>query len=208
MQGRYANLAVISHSPNDFVMDMIFVAPNTPKARVQSRIIMTPENAKQLLYAMKENIDKYEANFGEIRPRQVKNNDGIMDFIFPGAKLYTAIYNRTAKQFNITTLYQNVAVDDIVYCYDFDHDGDLDLLATFTAAKNSTGYAYTCFFTNNGQGVFTQQEEQDHGENNLWFSALQDIDGDGNYDLLALRGDIVFRNTTLGCFSFSFDINI
>lgn len=128
------------------------------------------------------------------------NNDGIMDFIFPGAKLYTAIYNRTAKQFNITTLYQNVAVDDIVYCYDFDHDGDLDLLATFTAAKNSTGYAYTCFFTNNGQGVFTQQEEQDHGENNLWFSALQDIDGDGNYDLLALRGDIVFRNTTLGAY--------
>ena len=128
------------------------------------------------------------------------NNDGIMDFIFPGAKLYTAIYNRTAKHFNITTLYQNVAVDDIVYCYDFDHDGDLDLLATFTAAKNSTGYAYTCFFTNNGQGVFTQQEEQDHGENNLWFSALQDIDGDGNYDLLALRGDIVFRNTTLGAY--------
>ena len=83
MQGRYANLAVISHSPNDFVMDMIFVAPNTPKARVQSRIIMTPENDKQLLYAMKENIDKYEANFGEIRPRQVKNNDGIMDFPLP-----------------------------------------------------------------------------------------------------------------------------
>ena len=83
MQGRYANLAVISHSHNDFVMDMIFVAPNTPKARVQSRIIMTPENAKQLLYAMKENIDKYEANFGEIRPRQVKNNDGIMDFPLP-----------------------------------------------------------------------------------------------------------------------------
>ena len=83
LQGRYANLAVISHSPNDFVMDMIFVAPNTPKARVQSRIIMTPENAKQLLFAMKENIDKYEANFGEIRPRQMRNKDGIMDFPLP-----------------------------------------------------------------------------------------------------------------------------
>ncbi len=85
MQGRYANLAVISHSPNDFVMDMIFVAPNTPKARVQSRIIMTPENAKQLLYALKENVDKYEAHFGEIRPRQVNNNnnDGIIDFPLP-----------------------------------------------------------------------------------------------------------------------------
>lgn len=83
MQGRYANLAVISHSPNDFVLDMIFVAPNTPKARVQSRNIMTPENAKQLLYALKENIDKYEAHFGEIKPRQANNNNGIMDFPLP-----------------------------------------------------------------------------------------------------------------------------
>ena len=115
------------------------------------------------------------------------NNDGIMDFIFPGAKLYTAIYNRKTKQFDITTLYQNVAVDDIVYCYDFDKDGDLDLLATFSAGRNSTGYAYTCFFTNNGQGVFTQQDEQDYGENDLTFKALQDINGDGNYDLLAFR---------------------
>ncbi|MBQ2164213.1 MAG: DUF3467 domain-containing protein [Muribaculaceae bacterium] len=83
MQGRYSNLAVISHSPNDFVMDMIFVAPNTPKARVQSRIIMTPENAKQLLYALKENVDKYEAHFGEIKPRVPANNNGIMDFPLP-----------------------------------------------------------------------------------------------------------------------------
>ncbi len=115
------------------------------------------------------------------------NNDGIMDFIFPGAKLYTAIYNRTTEQFDITTLYQNVAVDDIVYCYDFDKDGDLDLLATFSAGRNSTGYAYTCFFTNNGQGVFTQQDEQDYGENDLTFKALQDLNGDGWYDLLAFR---------------------
>jgi hypothetical protein len=84
LQGRYANLAVISHSPNDFVLDMIFVAPNTPKARVQARVIMTPENAKQLLYALKENVDKYEAHFGEIKPRQVNNqNNGIMDFPLP-----------------------------------------------------------------------------------------------------------------------------
>lgn len=115
------------------------------------------------------------------------NNDGIMDFIFPGAKLYTAIYNRTTKQFNITTLYKNTAVDDFVYCYDFDKDGDLDLLATFSAGRNSTGYAYTCFFTNNGQGVFTQQDEQDYGENDLTFKALQDLNGDGWYDLLAFR---------------------
>ena len=47
-------------------------------------IIMTPENAKQLLYALKENVDKYEAHFGEIKPRQASNNPGgIMDFPLP-----------------------------------------------------------------------------------------------------------------------------
>ena len=83
MQGNYANLAVITHGPNDFFLDMILMAPNTPKARVQSRIIMTPENAKQLLYALKENVDKYEAHFGEIKPRVPANNNGIMDFPLP-----------------------------------------------------------------------------------------------------------------------------
>ncbi len=85
MQGKYANLAVISHGPNDFFLDMVLMAPNTPKARVQSRIIMTPENAKQLLMALKQNIDNYEANFGEITPRRGRrnNDDGIMDFPLP-----------------------------------------------------------------------------------------------------------------------------
>lgn len=85
MQGRYANLAVITHGPNDFFLDMILLAPNTPKARVQSRIVMTPENAKQLLVALNENIRKYEQTFGEIKPRQPKGKatDGIMDFPLP-----------------------------------------------------------------------------------------------------------------------------
>lgn len=85
MQGRYANLAVITHGPNDFFIDMILMAPNTPKARVQSRVIMTPENAKQLLIALNENVRKYEQVFGEIKPRQAKNgtNPGIMDFPLP-----------------------------------------------------------------------------------------------------------------------------
>ena len=55
MQGRYANLAVITHSPNEFFIDMILLAPNTPKARVQSRVVMTPENAKQLMFALQKN---------------------------------------------------------------------------------------------------------------------------------------------------------
>ena len=66
MQGRYANLAVITHGPNDFFLDMILLAPNTPKARVQSRIIMTPEHTKRLLNAIAENISKYESQFGRI----------------------------------------------------------------------------------------------------------------------------------------------
>ena len=85
MQGKYANLAVISHGPNDFFLDMVLIAPNTPKARVQSRVIMTPENAKQLLMALKQNIDNYEATFGEIVPRRNRraDGDGIMDFPLP-----------------------------------------------------------------------------------------------------------------------------
>ncbi len=86
LQGRYANLAVITHGPNDFFLDMILLAPNTPKARVQSRIIMTPENAKKLLGALGQNIQQYEKQFGEITvkvPRQT-TSDGQPIFDFPG----------------------------------------------------------------------------------------------------------------------------
>ena len=116
------------------------------------------------------------------------NNDGILDFIFPGAQLYVGIYDKTGKKLQISTLYKNAAVDDQVYCYDFDRDGDIDILVTFTAANNATGYAYTCFFTNDGKGKFFQQAEQDYGDYPLAFKALQDLDGDGYYDLLALNG--------------------
>ena len=66
--GNYSNLAVISHTPGEFFIDFINVAPNMPQARVQSRIIMNPENAKNLLFALSDNIRKYEAMFGEIKP--------------------------------------------------------------------------------------------------------------------------------------------
>lgn len=64
--GNYSNLAVISHTPGEFFIDFINVAPNMPQARVQSRVIMTPENAKNLLFALRDNIQKYESTFGEI----------------------------------------------------------------------------------------------------------------------------------------------
>lgn len=70
--GHYANLAILSHTPNEFFIDFVNVAPNMPQARVQSRIIMTPENAKNLLFALRDNLQKYEANFGEIKQKPPK----------------------------------------------------------------------------------------------------------------------------------------
>ena len=59
-EGTYSNLAVISHSTSEFVVDFIRIMPGTPKANVKSRIILTPEHAKRLLFALQENIAKYE----------------------------------------------------------------------------------------------------------------------------------------------------
>lgn len=67
--GKYANLAIITHSVNEFFMDFVSVVPNAPQARVQSRVIMTPENAKTLLMALQDNVRKYEASFGTITPK-------------------------------------------------------------------------------------------------------------------------------------------
>lgn len=66
-QGTYANLAIITHSSSEFVTDFVRIMPGVPKAQVQSRIIMTPENAKRLMLALQENIEKYESQFGRIR---------------------------------------------------------------------------------------------------------------------------------------------
>lgn len=78
--GHYSNLAVISHGPNEFFLDFISVAPNMPQAKVVSRIIMSPENAKNLAGVLAENIRRYEATFGTITPKTPKgpqNNGGI-----------------------------------------------------------------------------------------------------------------------------------
>lgn len=74
--GHYANLAVISHTPGEFFIDFISVAPNMPQAKVQSRIIMNPENAKNLLMALRDNIQRYEKNFGEITRKTPVNHGG------------------------------------------------------------------------------------------------------------------------------------
>ncbi|MDR0795255.1 MAG: DUF3467 domain-containing protein [Tannerella sp.] len=59
-QGIYSNLAVIAHSTSEFIIDFIRVLPGTPKAQVKSRIILTPDNAKRLLYALQDNIKKFD----------------------------------------------------------------------------------------------------------------------------------------------------
>jgi len=66
-QGIYSNLAVITHSPSEFIVDFIRIMPGITKANVQSRIILTPEHAKRLLYALKDNIAKYESIHGQIK---------------------------------------------------------------------------------------------------------------------------------------------
>ena len=65
-QGTYANLAIITHSSSEFILDFIRVMPGMPKAGVQSRIVLAPEHAKRLLRALEENIGKYERAFGLI----------------------------------------------------------------------------------------------------------------------------------------------
>ena len=65
-QGTYANLAIITHSTSEFILDFVRIMPGLPKAGVQSRIVMTPENAKRLMFALQDNIAKYERTFGPI----------------------------------------------------------------------------------------------------------------------------------------------
>jgi hypothetical protein len=66
-EGVYSNLAMIAHSNSEFVLDFIRLMPGVPKAKVKSRVIITPEHAKRLLAALKDNIKKYEETFGAIK---------------------------------------------------------------------------------------------------------------------------------------------
>ena len=74
-EGVYANLAMIAHSNSEFVIDFIRLMPGVPKAKVKSRVVITPEHAKRLLGALSDNIKKYEAVHGPI-----KQTDGAPKF--------------------------------------------------------------------------------------------------------------------------------
>jgi len=66
-EGQYANLAIITHSHSEFVLDFVNVMPGTPKTRVKARIILTPQHAKRLMHALNDNIDKFEQVNGVIK---------------------------------------------------------------------------------------------------------------------------------------------
>ena len=66
-QGVYSNLAIITHSSSEFVLDFVRIMPGVPKAKVKSRIVLTPEHAKRLMMALQDNIKKYESMHGTIK---------------------------------------------------------------------------------------------------------------------------------------------
>jgi predicted transcriptional regulator len=72
-EGIYANLAIITHSRSEFVVDFIKMLPGLPKAKVKSRIILTPQHAKRLAKALQENIKKFESLHGSIKESEMDN---------------------------------------------------------------------------------------------------------------------------------------
>ena len=82
-EGVYSNLVMIAHSPEEFILDFIRVMPGVPKARVKSRIVVTPGHAKRLLAALADNIQRYEAQYGEIGDVQPQPN---IQFTAPGGE--------------------------------------------------------------------------------------------------------------------------
>jgi hypothetical protein len=81
--GIYANLAVITHSSSEFVVDFIKIMPGMPKAKVKSRIILTPQHAKRFAKALLDNIMKFEASNGEISDH-INPNDELPPIHFGG----------------------------------------------------------------------------------------------------------------------------
>lgn len=85
--GVYANLAVITHSSSEFVLDFVRVMPGLPKAKVKSRIILTPEHAKRLMHALQDNINKFESVNGPIKNINPKGGTSMpMNFGGPTAQ--------------------------------------------------------------------------------------------------------------------------
>jgi hypothetical protein len=84
-EGTYSNLAIITHSHSEFVLDFIRMMPGVPKAKVKSRIVLTPQHAKRLMKALNDNINKFESINGEIK--DIEDGIGLpMNFGGPNAQ--------------------------------------------------------------------------------------------------------------------------
>ena len=77
--GAYCNMAMIAHSPEEFVMDFIFVVPNPPYGKLRSRIVMSASHAKRFVRALQENIVRYEAQFGPIPEAPAPAGGGVIN---------------------------------------------------------------------------------------------------------------------------------
>tara|TARA_B100000902_G_C27265319_1_gene893193 strand:+ start:582 stop:893 length:312 start_codon:yes stop_codon:yes gene_type:complete len=73
-QGEYANFAIVSHTPAEFIMDFIRILPGMQNSKVKSRVIISPLHTKTFLSALKDNIEKYEKKFGEIKISKEQKN--------------------------------------------------------------------------------------------------------------------------------------
>jgi hypothetical protein len=71
-QGAFVNMAMVNHTETEFTLDLVYVQPQAPKATVRARVITTPKHVKRLLFALEENIERYEARFGVIDVGEVK----------------------------------------------------------------------------------------------------------------------------------------
>ena len=82
-KGSYSNLAIISHSPSEFIIDFATMLPGLQKPEISNRIVMNPEHAKRLLNALADNVNKYESQFGtiELRSQQPKGTINLSDFM-------------------------------------------------------------------------------------------------------------------------------
>ena len=85
-EGTYSNLAIITHSHAEFIIDFVKLMPGAPKAKVKSRIILTPEHAKRLYKALHENIRKFEKLHGPIKETKSDNNIPPFSFGAPTAE--------------------------------------------------------------------------------------------------------------------------
>lgn len=83
-EGTYSNLAIITHSSSEFVVDFVQIMPGVPKAKVKSRVLLTPQHAKRLMKALQDNVSKFESMHGPIKE---DDNPGIpMNFGGPTTK--------------------------------------------------------------------------------------------------------------------------